>query len=50
MFTENQIRHVPVIDGKIVGMVSIEDVVRTVVDLQTREVKQLNQFIKGDYY
>uniref|UniRef100_A0A7N0V616 CBS domain-containing protein n=1 Tax=Kalanchoe fedtschenkoi TaxID=63787 RepID=A0A7N0V616_KALFE len=50
LMTENQIRHVPVIDGKMVGMVSIEDVVRKVVELQTREVQQLNQFIKGDYY
>ncbi|GMY28399.1 CBS domain-containing protein CBSX3, mitochondrial [Fagus crenata] len=47
---ENRIRHVPVIDGKIVGMISIVDVVRAVVEQQSGELKQLNEFIHGDYY
>ncbi|KAF8409978.1 hypothetical protein HHK36_002498 [Tetracentron sinense] len=50
LMTENHIRHVPVIDGKIVGMISIVDVVRAVVEQQSEEVKRLNEFIKGDYY
>ncbi|KAK6115332.1 hypothetical protein DH2020_007601 [Rehmannia glutinosa] len=50
MFVENHIRHVPVIDGKIVGMISIVDVVRAVLEQQHGEVKRLNEFIKGDYY
>ncbi|KAL8148574.1 CBS domain-containing protein CBSX3, mitochondrial-like [Apium graveolens] len=50
LMTENQIRHIPVIDGRIVGMISIVDVVRAVVGQQTGEVKRLNEFIKGDYY
>lgn len=50
MLIENQIRHVPVIDGRIVGMISIVDVVRAVVEQQSGEVKRLNDFIKGDYY
>lgn len=50
MITEHHIRHVPVIDGKVVGMISVADIVKAVVDQQTGEVKQLNQFIKGDYY
>lgn len=49
-FAENQIRHIPVIDGKIVGMISIVDVVRAVVHEQSGELKRLNEFIKGDYY
>lgn len=49
-FAENRIRHIPVIDGKIVGMISIVDVVRAVVNEQSGELKQLNEFIKGDYY
>ena len=49
-FIENHIRHVPVIDGRIVGMISMVDVVRAVVEQQNGEVKQLNEFIKGDYY
>ncbi|KAF3976839.1 hypothetical protein ACB098_01G048200 [Castanea mollissima] len=50
LMTENQIRHIPVIDGKIVGMISIVDVVRAVVHEQSGELKRLNEFIKGDYY
>ncbi|KAL1539542.1 CBS domain-containing protein cbsx3, mitochondrial [Salvia divinorum] len=50
LMTENQIRHAPVIDGKIVGMISIVDVVRAVVEQQHEELKRLNEFIRGDYY
>ncbi|KAK6938830.1 CBS domain [Dillenia turbinata] len=50
LMTENHIRHVPVVDGKIVGMISIVDVVRAIVDQQKQEMKRLNEFIKGDYY
>ncbi|KAJ4701958.1 CBS domain-containing protein CBSX3 mitochondrial [Melia azedarach] len=50
LMTENQIRHVPVIDGKIVGMISIVDVVRAVVEQQSGELKRLNEFIRGEYY
>ncbi|KAK1269488.1 hypothetical protein QJS04_geneDACA005138 [Acorus gramineus] len=50
LMTEKRIRHVPVIDKKMVGMISIVDVVRTVVDQQREEVKRLNEFIRGDYY
>ncbi|XP_021283922.1 CBS domain-containing protein CBSX3, mitochondrial [Herrania umbratica] len=50
LMTDNHIRHVPVIDGKIVGMVSIVDVVRAVVEQQHGELKRLNEFIRGDYY
>lgn len=49
VFAEYQIRHVPVIDGKIVGMISIVDIVRAVVEQQNGELKRLNEFIKGDY-
>ncbi|CAK7346353.1 unnamed protein product [Dovyalis caffra] len=50
LMTDYHIRHVPVIDGKIVGMVSIVDVVRAVVEQQGGELKRLNEFIKGEYY
>ncbi|KAJ6920710.1 hypothetical protein NC651_014330 [Populus alba x Populus x berolinensis] len=50
LMTDHHIRHVPVIDGKIVGMVSIVDVVRAVVEQQGGELKRLNEFIKGEYY
>lgn len=47
---ENHIRHVPVIDGKIVGMISIVDVVRAVMEQQSGELKRLHDYIKGEYY
>ncbi|XP_057731769.1 CBS domain-containing protein CBSX3, mitochondrial [Arachis stenosperma] len=50
LMTENSIRHVPVIDGKIVGMISIVDVVRAVMEQQNGELKRLNDYIKGEYY
>ncbi|KAH7524103.1 CBS domain-containing protein CBSX3, mitochondrial [Ziziphus jujuba] len=50
LMTEKGIRHVPVIDGTLVGMISIKDVVRAVVGQQSGELRRLNDFIKGDYY
>ncbi|XP_010500252.1 PREDICTED: CBS domain-containing protein CBSX3, mitochondrial-like [Camelina sativa] len=50
LMSDHHIRHVPVIDGKIVGLISMVDVVRAIVDHQNGELKRLNQFIKGDYY
>ncbi|XWS25781.1 hypothetical protein CRYUN_Cryun27aG0096900 [Craigia yunnanensis] len=49
MTGDNQIRHVQVIDRRIVGMVSIVNVVRAVVKQQNGELKRLNEFIKGEY-
>ncbi|KAG9449665.1 hypothetical protein H6P81_009630 [Aristolochia fimbriata] len=46
----NQIRHVPVVDGRIVGMISIVDVVRSVVEQQQEEMEHLNDLIRGKYY
>jgi len=47
---ENRIRHVPVIDGEIVGMISIVDVVRAVTEQQSGELKRLGDYIRGEYY
>ncbi|CAL5205356.1 unnamed protein product [Lathyrus oleraceus] len=50
LMLENRIRHVPVIDGKIVGMISIVDVVRAVTEQQDGELKRLGDYIRGEYY
>ncbi|KAI4298148.1 hypothetical protein L6164_031742 [Bauhinia variegata] len=50
LMIENRIRHVPVIDGRIVGMISIVDVIRAVMEQQTGELKRLNDYINGKYY
>ncbi|KAG6624926.1 hypothetical protein CIPAW_16G060000 [Carya illinoinensis] len=49
LMTDNRIRHILVVDGRIVGKISIVDVVRALVEWQSGELKQLNQFIRGDY-
>ncbi|CAG7891456.1 unnamed protein product [Brassica rapa] len=47
-FTDNRIRHIPVIKDKgMVGMVSIGDVVRAVVTEHREELNRLNAFIQG---
>ena len=47
---DNRIRHIPVIDEKkMLGMVSIGDVVRAVVSEHREELDRLNAFIQGGY-
>ena len=47
---ENRIRHIPVIDGSgMLGMVSIGDVVQTVVSEHREELNRLNAYIQGGY-
>lgn len=49
-WTDNRIRHIPVIDDKgMKGMVSIGDVVRAVVSEHREELDRLNAFIQGGY-
>jgi CBS domain-containing protein len=48
--SDEHIRHVPVFDEKVVGMISVGDVVRAIVDQQHQEVKLLKKYITGDYY
>ncbi|KAF3339982.1 CBS domain-containing protein CBSX3 [Carex littledalei] len=50
LIADKHIRHVPVIDKRVVGMISIVDVVKVIVEQQHQEVKRLNDFIRGEYY
>jgi CBS domain-containing protein len=46
LMTENRVRHVPVVEnGKLVGIVSIGDVVKTRMDELEAEQKQLHSYI-----
>lgn len=46
VMTERRIRHLPVIDGeKVIGMVSIGDLVKAVIEDQQLEIEQLQQYI-----
>lgn len=44
--TDGRIRHLPVVhDGKVVGVVSIGDLVKAVIDDQAHEIDQLQRYI-----
>src|SRR5690348_16914880 len=46
--TDRRVRHLPVVDGgKIVGVVSIGDLVKAVIDDQAVEIDQLQRYIAG---
>jgi CBS domain-containing protein len=51
MVTEHRIRHLPVLDaaGKVVGVLSIGDLVRAVVAQQAETINSLKSFIGSDY-
>ncbi len=48
LMTDKHIRHLPVIDGgKVVGMLSIGDLVKAVIDDQAEQLEQLQRYIAG---
>lgn len=48
VMSEMRIRHLPVVDnGKVIGMLSIGDVVKETIDYQHRLIKQLESYITG---
>jgi len=48
MMTEQRIRHLPVLDeGRMVGMISIGDLVRAVIEEQDQTIEHLERFIQG---
>lgn len=48
LMTDGRFRHLPIIeDGRLVGVVSIGDVVKAVIDEQTHEVRSLRHYVTG---
>jgi CBS domain-containing protein len=50
LMTDKRIRHLPVVDGStIAGIVSIGDLVRSVITTQGETIQYLQQYINGQY-
>jgi CBS domain-containing protein len=48
LMTDNRLRHLPVIDdGKLLGMLSIGDLVKDIISDQRFTIEQLEQYIRG---
>jgi CBS domain-containing protein len=50
LFTAKRFRHLPVVDdGHLVGLISIGDILRRMVETHRHEAEQLKQYIAGGY-
>ena len=49
LMTENRLRHLPVMDGgKLIGLISIGDLVKEIISEQKFIIEQLEHYISGD--
>jgi CBS domain-containing protein len=48
LMTENRLRHLPIIDGdKLLGLISIGDLVKSIISEQRFTIEQLEHYISG---
>lgn len=46
--TDSRVRHLPVLDaGKVIGIISIGDLVKAVIDAQAEQIEHLERYITG---
>ena len=51
LITDERIRHLPVVDdGQLIGLVSIGDIIKTMIDMQRSTINQLENYILGEGY
>jgi CBS domain-containing protein len=49
LMTDNRLRHLPVVDqGRLVGLISIGDLVKDIISEQKFIIEQLEHYIAGD--
>jgi CBS domain-containing protein len=50
LMTEHRVRHLPVVEGdKVLGLVSIGDLVNWIISTQSAQIDQMAQYIAGGY-
>ena len=50
LMTENRVRHLPVVEGeKVLGVISIGDLVNWTISAQSATIEQMHQYISGGY-
>ena len=50
LMTDHRVRHLPVLDGsRVVGMISIGDIVRATISAQADTIRHLSRYIHSDY-
>jgi CBS domain-containing protein len=50
LMTEHRVRHLPVVEGeKVVGLISIGDLVNWIISTQSVQIDQMAQYISGGY-
>jgi CBS domain-containing protein len=50
LMTQQSIRHLPVLkNGDLVGLISVGDVVKTIIGQQETEIRELSDYISGKY-
>ncbi len=48
LMTENRVRHLPVVEsGRVIGMISIGDLVKAVIDEQQHQIEDLERYIRS---